>query len=121
MCFLYEYACFRLLSEVALEANETILTASYLLLYVMTTGNILVQAVYTKYAEAEKYFYVNNPGVFQASADNILVDNKLLNGICISVQQLTSVITDLSTQKVYKLTFGIRIFCLLILIHNLLL
>ena len=74
MCFLYEYACFRLLSEVALEANETILTASYSLLYVMTKGNILMQAMYdrgeftidsgTKYAEADKYFYVNNPGVF---------------------------------------------------------
>ena len=46
MCFLYEYACFRLLSEVALEANETILTANYSLLYVMTTGNILMQAMY---------------------------------------------------------------------------
>ena len=74
MCFLYEYPCFRLLSEVALEANEAISTASYSLLYVMTTGNILMQAMYdrgelsldsgTKYAVADKYFYVNNPGVF---------------------------------------------------------
>ena len=73
MCFIYEYACFRLLSEVALEEYKTILTARYSLFYVMTTGNILLQAMYdrerilhigTKYTEADKYFDVNNPGVF---------------------------------------------------------
>ena len=57
----HEYACFRLLSEVALEA------------YKKRQDNILLQAMYdwgrilhsgTKYTEADKYFYVNNPGVF---------------------------------------------------------
>ena len=61
ICFLYKYECLRLLSEVAFEGNETILTASYLLLYVMTTGlKPLVQNMMRQI----NIFYVDNTGVF---------------------------------------------------------